>query len=186
VACPQRKAEAEGWTVIWVDQSGFSLLPSVVRTYAPRGRTPILRVLLKREHLSVISGITMDAKLFLQVQERAFCSPDVVRFLKHMLRHLTGKVLVVWDGSPIHRGKVIKAFLADGAGERLQLEQLPGYAPKLNPDEGIWCYLKRVELRNVCCVDLRHLRSELRLATARLRHKQDIIQDCIREAGYHV
>lgn len=186
LARAQKKAGSEGWTIVWVDQSGFSLLPSVVRTYAPRGQTPILRVPLRREHLSSISGITMDGKLFIQVQERAYRSPDVVRFLKHLLRHLPGKVLVIWDGSPIHRGQPIKAFLADGGAKRLHLEQLPGYAPDLNPDEGVWRHLKWVELRNVCCSDLRHLRRELRLAIARLRHKRHLIQSCIRQAGYHV
>lgn len=61
----------------------------------------------------------------------------MVRFLKHLLRKITGKLLIVWDGSPIHRGKAVKEFLASGAARRLQLERLPGYAPELNPDEGI-------------------------------------------------
>ena len=62
----------------------------------------------------------------------------MVRFLKHALGQIPGKILVVWDGSPIHRSKVVKEFLKSGvASSRLQLEQLPGYAPELipNPDE---------------------------------------------------
>ena len=112
--------------------------------------------------------------------------PDVVRFLRHMLHHIKGKLLVIWDGSPIHRGQAVKTFLASGGAERIHLEQLPGYAPDLNPDDGIWNYLKRVELRNVCCNDLPHLRHEIRLAMARLCHKHSVIMGCIREAGYHV
>ena len=74
-----------------------------------------------------------------------------MRFLRHLLRQIEGKLLVIWDGSPIHRGGAVKAFVASGASSRLQLEQLPGYAPDLNPDEGIWKHLKYVELKNVCC-----------------------------------
>jgi len=122
----------------------------------------------------------------MMVRERAYKSPDVVRFLKHLLRHIPGKLLVIWDGSPIHRGQPVKDFLARGGAKRIQLEQFPGYAPELNPDEGIWAYLKRVELRNVCCRDLKHLRRELRLATARLRHKRRIIRACAKQCGYHV
>jgi transposase len=181
-----KKAEDEGRTIVWVDESGFYLLPAAVRTYAPRSQTPVLRVPLTRDHLSVISAITPDGRLFLMVQERPYRSTDVVRFLAHLLRHLCGKLLVIWDGSPIHRGQPVKDFLAQGAARRLHLEQLPGYAPDLNPDEGIWHYLKRVELRNVCCRDLRHLRRELRLAAMRLRGKRDVIQGCIRQAGYQV
>jgi transposase len=95
-------------------------------------------------------------------------------------------LLVIWDGSPIHRNQAVKQFLADGAARRLHLERLPGYAPDLNADEGIWHYLKHVELRNVCCRDLAHLKQELRRATGRLRHKRTVIQGCIRQAGYHL
>ncbi len=58
-------------------------------------------------------------------QERAFKGEDVVRFLKHLLHHIPGKLLIVWDGSPIHRSRAVKDFLASGATSRLKLEQLP-------------------------------------------------------------
>ena len=161
-------------------------MPGAVRTYAPRGQTPTLRLPLSRDHLSVISGITPAGRLLMLVRERAYTSPDVVRFLKHLLRQIPGELLVIWDGSPIHRGQPIKDFLAQGGAKRIRLEQLPGYAPDLNPDEGIWNYLKRVELRNVCCQSLQHLRGELRRATARLRHKRHVIRGCATQAGYHV
>lgn len=170
--------------MVWVDESGFYLLPGVQRTYAPRGQTPVLRHLLSREHLSAISGITPDGQLYMQVQEQAIRSQGVVRFLTHLLRHLPGKLLIIWDGSPIHRSRVIQDYLASGAAERIHLERLPGYAPELNPDEGIWNYLKRVELKNVCCRDLAHLRAELSKATKRLRRKQRVIQACVRQPGY--
>lgn len=79
----------------------------------------------------------------------------------------------------------IKAFLRAGAAKRLQLEQLPAYAPDVNPDEGIWNYLKRVELANRCCPDLSALALALRRAKERLRYKRTVIQACCRQAGYH-
>jgi hypothetical protein len=138
VARPQKKAAEERRTNVWIDQSGFYLLPMAVRTYAPRGQTPVLRVKLTRDHLAAISGITPDGRLFMQVQDHAYCAEDVLRFLRLLLRKISGKLLVIWDGAPIHRGQVIKAFLARGAAKRLHLEHLPGYAPELKPDEGIW------------------------------------------------
>lgn len=167
-----------------MDESGFYLLPAVVRTYAPVGQTPIIRSPLTNDHLSAISAITPSGQLFMRVQERAINSDDVVVFLRHLLRHIEGKILVLWDGSPIHRAKKIQAFLANGAAARIHLERLPGYAPELNPDEGIWRYLKRVELRNLACRDLSHLRIELRKAIQRLRRKPNIIKGCIRQPGY--
>jgi len=169
-----------------VDQSGFCLLPMVVRTYAPIGQTPVLHEELSRDHLSAMSGITLEGKLLMMEQERSFKGPDVVRFLRHALRRISGKLLVIWDGSPIHRSRAVKNFLSDGAAARLQLEQLPGYAPELNPDEGVWKHLKCVELKNICCQSLSELKNELRKAKERLRHKRDVILGCIKQPGFEV
>jgi transposase len=186
VACAQKKAAQEERTIVWIDQSGFYLLPMAVRTWAPVGQTPVLRVPLTRDHLAVISAITPDGRLVMQMQDHAYRGEDVVRFLRLLLRKLTGKLLVIWDGSPIHRGHAVKAFLARGAAKRLYLVQLPGYAPELNPDEGIWNYLKRVELKNVCCRNLVHLATEVHKAKDRLRHKPEIIRSCVHQCGCQV
>jgi len=68
------------------------------------------------------------------------------------------RTLIIWGNAPIHHSPLIKAFLANGAAQRLDLERLQAYAPDLNPDEGVWQQLKGVELRNPCRVDLPHLR----------------------------
>lgn len=90
---------------------------------------------------------------------------------------------VVWDGLPAHRGKKVKRFLREEADGRIHLEQLPGYAPELNPKEGIWHYLKNVGMKNLCCQHLDMLRVELRKAKERLRHKTEIITACFRQVG---
>lgn len=142
---------------------------------------------LSREHpSSAISAITEEGKLYMMYQDRALKGSDVVRFLEHLLRRIAGKLLVVWDGSPIHRAKAVKEFLEGGAASRLKLERLPGYAPESNPDEGIWKHLKHVELKNVCCRNLSELRRESRKAKERLRHKADVIRGCIRQPGFYV
>jgi hypothetical protein len=72
-----------------------------------------------------MSAITLDGKLFMIEQERSFKGKDAVRFLKHLMGQIPGKLLVIWDGSPIHRGRAVKEFLASGAASRVQLERLP-------------------------------------------------------------
>jgi transposase len=186
VAFSEKGALKEGRTIVFCDQSGFYLLPMVVRTYAPVGETPILKENLTRDHLSAMSAITLDGKLYMIEQDRAFKGEDVVRFLKHLMRQIPGKLLIIWDGSPIHRGGAVKDFLASGAARRVQLEHLPGYAPDLNPDEGIWKHLKYVELKNLYCESLAELKIELRRAKERLRHKRDVILGCIRQPGFEV
>jgi hypothetical protein len=72
VAFPQKRALKEGRTIVFADQSGFYLLPMVVRTYAPVGKTPVLKENLTRDHLSAMSAITLEGKLYMMEQERAF------------------------------------------------------------------------------------------------------------------
>jgi len=91
---------------------------------------------------------------------------------------------VIWDGSPIHRSRIIKAFLASGGATRIHLERLPSYAPDLNPVEGVWHDLKRIELRNLCCHTLVDLRYELRLALASLRHTRHVLRSFVTHCGY--
>ena len=187
MAFPQKRALKEGRTIAFADQSGFYLLPMVVRTYAPVGRTPILHERLGRDHLSAMSAVTLDGRLYMIEQEKAFKGEDAVRFLKHLMRHIPGKLLVVWDGSPIHRGRAVKDFLAGGAASRVRLEQLPFSTLRSStPTRGVWKHLKCVELKNLCCQSLAELKVELRKAKERLRHKRDVILGCIRQPGFEV
>lgn len=171
--------------MVFVDEAGFYLLPAVVRTYAPSGQTPILKTPCRYGHLSVISAITPDGRLFTSTQTKAFDGTSIVRFLKHLLNHIDGKLLLIWDGLPAHRSRPVKAFLTAGAAKRLHLERLPAYAPDLNPDEGVWNYLKHVELANVCCHKLDDLQLQLRKAIVRLRCKPHIIRSFFLAAGVH-
>src|SRR5262249_43889907 len=117
------------------------------------------------------------------LQETAYRGPAIVAFLRQLLRQVRGKLLVIWDGAPIHRCQAVKDFLAAGAAKRLYLECLPAYAPDLNPDEGVWNLLKRSELANRCCHDLDELRWELGLALRRLRRTTERLIACVRHAG---
>jgi hypothetical protein len=111
----EKEAEREGRTIIFMDEAGFYLLPMLVRTSAPVGQTPVLRGPLTRDHLCAIGGIPPEGGIFMQMQEDAYGSEQVVESLRMLLRKIRGKLLVIWDGSPIHRSNAIKAFLAAGA-----------------------------------------------------------------------
>jgi hypothetical protein len=138
----KKKAHLEHRILIFVDESGFYLLPATVRIYAPCGHTPILRAFLTRDHLSMMSGITTQGGLFTMTRDNSMNGLDSVHFLKHLLWQTNSKLLVIWDGSPIHRNQCVKDYLASGATKHIHLERLPAYASDLNPDEGVWDYLK--------------------------------------------
>jgi transposase len=181
LARPEKKARDEGRTIVFGDETSCYLLPLVVKTYAPRGQTPVLRAPRRWDHLSVISGITAHGWLHTKIQDRPFWGVDAARFLRHLSTHISVRLLVIWDGSPIQRCQEVKAFLASPEG--VHLERFPAYAPELNPDEGVWNYLKRVEVKNVICQHLGQLSYQLGKAIKRLRQKPHIIRACIVQAG---
>jgi transposase len=129
-----------------------------------------------------IAALSPEGKLYFHSQDHAIDSADVVAFLEHLLREVPGRMIIIWDGAPIHRSYLIQEFLAHGAAQRLHLERLPGYAPELNPGEGRWQQLKGVELRHVCCFNISHLRVELRDAVKRVRRKPRLIKSFFRGA----
>jgi transposase len=186
VTWPKLKTQAakKRQTPIFVDEAGFYLLPGVVKTYAPKGLTPILREWQTRDHLSVMAGLTPDGRVYVLIRQESLNGLHTVEFLKHIMRHVGRKLLVIWDRSPIHRRTEIKQFLEGPQGQDVQVEPLPAYAPDLNPlDAGAWQHLKHVEMRNLACLDLEDLHLELSLAIDRLRHKPHLIQSFYKAAG---
>lgn len=165
------RARREGRALVFVDESGFYLLPGRVRTYGPRGRTPVLYEYQTRDHLSVMGGLTSEGLIVTLVRQRALTGLDTIAFLEHLGRQIGGPALVVWDRSPIHRRAEVGAFVeAVGVGS-LAVEFLPSYAPDLNPVEWLWRHLKLEEMKNLACMDLEELHEELHLALGRTRHK---------------
>lgn len=169
--------------IVCVDEAAFYLLPGVVRTYAPCGETPWLKVLLTRKHLSVMSGVTTTGQLATLTRRRSLTGEDSALFLRHLSHYLGRKLLVIWDRISIHRAEEVKTLLSCGWAGLIHVEEFPAYAPDLNPDEGVWQHLKHVELRNLSCRDLDHLETELTLAIRRMRRRPELIQSLFAEAG---
>jgi transposase len=179
----QRRARRERRVLVFEDESGFYLLPGVVRTYAPEAATPVLRQKQTRDHLSVMGGMTPAGKVYTLARQESLNGLHSVEFLMHLQRVAGERLLVIWDGSPIHRRAEVKEFVAGTRG-KVWLEALPGYAPDLNPwDEGGWHHLKDVEMRNLVCHDLEELHQEFYLATARLRQKPHLVRSFFAQAG---
>lgn len=176
------KARRERRALVFVDESGFYLLPAVVKTYAPKGQTPILDEWQTRDHLSVMGGVTAQGKVYSLVRPKSLNGLHAIEFLVHLGRLGADRLLVIWDGSPIHRRAEVKAFLAE-AGDAIHLESLPPYAPDLNPVEWLWRHLKEVEMRNLACGDLKELHLELHLALGRVRQKSRLVGSFFEGAG---
>jgi len=177
------QARREHRAVVFVDEAGFYLLPGLVKTYGPEGLTPVVYERHTRDHLSVMGGLTAAGKVYVLVRPEPLNGRHTIEFLRHLARHAGRRLLVVWDGSPIHRRAAVQEFLAAEEGRGIRVERLPGYAPELNPwDPGAWNHLKHVEMRNLVCLDLEELHLELHLAIGRLRQKPPLIRSFYKAA----
>jgi transposase len=178
----EERSRREGRALVFVDESGFYLLPGVVKTYAPKGRAPIVDEWQTRDHLSVMGGVTPQGKVYSLVRPTSLNGLHTIEFLIHLGRLGADRLLVVWDGSPIHRRAEVRAFVGE-AGDAIQVEPLPPYAPDLNPVEWLWRQMKEVELRNLTCLDLEQLHMELHLALGRVRQKPALVGSFFEGAG---
>jgi transposase len=134
----------------FLDESGFLLIPNVRRTWAPRGETPIVRHRYNHARISAISAVTVSPErrrlgLYMHLHHDNITQQEVAEFLREMLRHLRGHLIVLLDGGSIHRGGAVRELL--GRAPRLHIERFPAYAPELNPDERVWAHMKN-ELAN--------------------------------------
>ena len=169
-----KKKVAEGATVIYLDEVGFSLKGVRRRTWGVRGITPLVKLRANWEKLSTIGAITSDGRFFQHTKSGAIRSTDVIQFFQHLLRQVQGNIVVVLDNARIHHAKATQAFV--GVHERLSLVFLPPYAPELNPIELVWAYVKRNVLGNFCAQSIQALKKKLRAGWQRVRYIQLPIQ----------
>ena len=141
--------------IVFEDESGFSLLPAVRATWAPRGRTPVLRHRFNWKRLSMAGALAYwpdrsQSALVFQLRPGAYNDVSLIEFLTDLHTHLDGHpVLLIWDGLPSHRSKTMTAWLATQRSW-LRVERLPAYGHDLNPVEQVWGNLKNTELANLC------------------------------------
>jgi transposase len=140
--------------IVFQDESGFSLLPAVRATWAPRGQTPVLRHRFSWKRLSMAGALAYwpdgsHAELIFQMRPGAYNDETLIEFLTELRTHLPYKITLIWDGLPSHRSRVMKAWLASQR-DWLLVEQLPGYGHDLNPIEQVWGSLKNKDLANLC------------------------------------
>jgi putative transposase len=157
-----KKVATDHAHLVLIDETGLFLNPTVRRSWAPIGRTPVIGGDGgHRTKVSVIGALTVSPAAhrlgfyFATAVDGYFSAEKVVAFLRDLLRHLPGKVVVIWDGGGNHKGPVIRAFLA--RNRRLWLVRLPAYAPDLNPVEAVWSWLKWGRLANFVPDDLDEL-----------------------------
>ena len=154
LASGETRARRQHALIVFEDESGVSLLPSVRATWAPRGQTPVLRHRFNWQRLSLAGVLAYepdgtDAHLVFQMRAGAYNDQTLVAFLTALKDLERRPVVVIWDGLPSHRSRDMRAWLVQQR-HWLTVEPLPGYAHDLNPVEQVWGTLKSRELANLC------------------------------------
>lgn len=167
-----------------LDESGFLLAPTVRRTWAPRAQTPRLFHRYSHHRISAISAVTVSPQrqrlgLYCHFHFDYLSHLEVAAFLRLLLRHLRGHIMLLWDGGSIHRGPALAALLA--RHPRLHVERLPAYAPELNPDEQVWNHFK-AELANGCPLTVDDLLDDLTRVAQSTRRSSRLLRGFIHEA----
>lgn len=160
----------------------------MVRTWAPQGQTPIHRHRQgRRDKISVISGISVSPQrrrlgLYYLLFYDNIGQEEACLYLRELLRHLRGPVIVLLDNSSTHKGAPVEQLLRQH--RRLRIEYFPSYAPQLNPDEGVWSLAKR-ELANSCPNDVDELMEDILGSIDGIRNSQQKLRGCIEHYAVH-
>ncbi len=169
-AAQQRQAH-----LVFLDESGFFLTPTVRRTWAPRGQTPVLHAWDRRDRISAISSITVSPKnqslnlyFALLPDNQNVVGEVIVCYLRCLMAQLGTPLTILWDGSRIHdRCGVVQGYLSQHP--EIHTERIPAYAPELNPDELVWAWTKYSRLGNLAAQNTEALRDFIRTELSFLR-----------------
>ena len=161
LATTEKTALRRNALIVFEDESGVSLLPSVRATWAPRGKTPVLRHRFNWKRLSLAGALAYEpdgsnAHLVFDLRPGAYNDEMLIEFLSDLNDIEQRPVLLIWDGLPAHRSRHMSDWLATQR-DWLSVERLPGYAPDLNPLEQAWGNLKSRELANLCRDTIDHV-----------------------------
>jgi transposase len=174
--------------LVFMDESGFLLAPTVCRTFSPRGQPPVIKVSDPHGRISAIGAISISPirkhlSFFHQMlhDNANFRADSVVQFVSAVSRRLSGPITFVCDACPIHCTKLMRAFLDKHTS--IEIEEFPPYAPELNPVDKAWGYLKHGRLANYAPCTLTKLRNSLTSEFCALKHKRKVIAWCVRKAG---
>ena len=151
-----------------------------MRTWALRGRTPIIDFHFNWTHVSAIAALSRTGFMF-RLHEGSIKKEEIARSLKALKAQIGRPLLVIWDGLKSHRSALVRQYL-DSLGGQIRIAFLPPYAPDLNPVEYLWAWLKRQALANYCPNNLRELQTMARNKLKSAQKRPSIIAACWKQA----
>jgi putative transposase len=187
VAAGKKNAQRLNASLVFVDESGLLLTPLVRRSWAPRGRTPLLYQRGRsREKVSCIAALSVSPRrrrvgLYFSLRPNANVTIGwIIDFLRHLANHLRRPVVLIWDRLPGHRAGRVQQYLSRRG---ITAVLLPPYAPELNPVETLWAYLKHNALANWAPPDAVTLARGAQRKADRVKHTPELLRGFLRSTA---
>lgn len=184
------KKNAKKWRawVVFLDESGITERPPVRRTWAPRGRTPVLRHPFNWKKLSICSAIGyrwdgLQCRIYFRIASGSYNDEKLIEFLKELHKQLGNRrVVLIWDGLPSHRSRRMASYV-EAQKRWLSVVRLPPYAPELNPVEGLWANILGQELANRSVEGLGEMVEGVRCGFRRIHSTGILLHSFLEHAG---
>ena len=171
-----RARRARG-AIFWGDETGLRADDVRGRSYAPRGKTPVVRPSQRRIALGLVSAVSNRGELRWKVLDGAIKAPVLIDFLQRLTRDARRKVFLVLDRLPVHRAAMVREWLARHKAQ-IEVSYLPSHSPELNPDEGLNADLKQHVTRRA------PMRSKSALKKATISHMRRLSKSPARVRSY--
>lgn len=189
LAGDSKKNGAGNGVILMADEVGFMMNPSVKKTWAPKGCTPVVPYRNRRQKkVSVLGAVALHPTtghidLLCDFYPDSYVrSEQAAAFVHRVLaEYPCGPIDLVWDNLNAHKSRFVKELLIDHP--RLRVHYLPPYAPDLNAVEGVWCLSKHHRMANHSIDDLDQLHAEARKHLNDLATDQKLLRSCFQQAG---
>ena len=183
----KKKAIEEGYEIYFQDESTLQLCRNIVKTYSPRGVTPILQLQDTKgyQYVCIASAICESGKMFYQIRDDSFKGEGIIGFLTDLLAFACRKVLLIWDNASWHKSEEIKDFLKTDLGKRLWVANTPPYSPELNPDELVWANLKKVQIPNRFAKNLKELKNIAHAGMIKIQNSVELVKSFFNNDNFH-
>lgn len=188
---PAKKGAAEcHYDIAFQDESGLSERPTVRRTWSLKGQTPVISSVLSWKNLSMVATLICTplgrkTKLFFRIMAGTVKSKQIIGYLKELKRYRSKKkLLLIWDGLPVHRSKLVKKFLNNECSW-LKVARFPAYAPELNPVEYLWSAMKNRDLCNLVPEGIKSLKQAANRSKRRIQRHPTLLKGFLKSSGLY-
>jgi transposase len=183
----KKKAINEDYEIYFHDESTLQLCANIVKTYSPRGETPIIPLNDTKgyQHVCIAISISVTGKKFYQIRDNSFKGDAILQYLKDLLATTTGKIMLIWDNATWHKAQEIKDFLVTDLGKRLWLANTPPYSPEYNPDELVWSNLKKVQIPNTIAKNVKELHAIAHIGMKAIQNSAQLVKSFFNSTNFY-